>query len=186
MFLPGFFLDKERSNWLVVVEGGNSSRNCGKLGIDWQSLEPGYLLFITHTGRGQTWERSINRSPSIVRYSVEFITWSTPHLQSRKHTIKMSPITSILILVLATCALTSALPQVFTRQEASFAEPNFGCQCNSYIFRDENGQVQGNCRSTRNGAQWCFVNPGSSCQDTGPSPFGRPWSYEACATPSRG
>ena len=98
----------------------------------------------------------------------------------------MSPITSILILVLATCALTSALPQVFLRQEASFAEPNFGCQCNSYIFRDENGQVQGNCRSTRNGAQWCFVNPGSSCQDTGPSPFGRPWSYEACATPSRG
>merc|ERR1711913_60210 len=84
------------------------------------------------------------------------------------------------------CPLTSALPQVFLRQEASFAEPNFGCQCNSYIFRDENGQVHGNCRSTRNGAQWCFVNPGSSCQDTGPSPFGRPWSYEACATPSRG
>ena len=184
MFLPGFFLDKERSNWLVVVEG-NSSRNCGKLGIDWQSPEPGYSLFITHTGRGQTWERSINRSPSIVRYSVEFITWSTPHLQSRKHAIKMSPITSIMILVLATCSLTSALPQTIA---ASAARPNFGCQCNSYIYRDDNGQVQGNCRSTRNGAQWCFVNPGSSCQDVRgpPGPGGRLWSYEACATPSFG
>ena len=100
----------------------------------------------------------------------------------------MSPITSILILVLATFALTSALPQrrpVF-EAAASADRPNFGCQCNSYIFRDENDQVQGNCRSTRNGAQWCFVNPGSSCQDTGPSPFGRPWSYEACATPAFG
>merc|ERR1712045_327484 len=100
------------------------------------------------------------------------------HLTSNQETIKMSPITSILILVLATCALTSALPQF----AASAAGPNFGCQCNSYIFRDQNGEVQGNCRSTRNGAQWCFVNPGSSCQDIGPSPFGSPWSYEACAT----
>merc|ERR1712045_203235 len=110
---------------------------------------------------------------------------STPHLQSRKHTIKMSPITSILILVLATCALTSALPQ-FARRAPAPGGPDFGCQCNSYIFRDENGEVQGNCRSTRNGAQWCFVNPGSTCQDTGPSPFGRPRSYEACATPAFG
>ena len=190
MFLPGFFLDKERSNWLVVVEGGNSSRNCGKLGIDWQSLEPGYLLFITHTGRGQTWERSINRSPSIVRYSVEFITWSTPHLQSRKHTIKMSPITSILILVLASCALTSALPQ---RARAP-APPNFGCQCNSYtILKD--GKVEGNCRSTSNGAQWCYVDRRNTCSDTRPSfpgynpsnvISGARWSYEACATPAFG
>ena len=186
MFLPGFFLDKERSNWLVVVEGGNSSRNCGKLGIDWQSLEPGYLLFITHTGRGQTWERSINRSPSIVRYSVEFIPWSTPHLQSRKHTIKMSPITSILILVLATCALSSALPQIVERQAAS--GPNYGCQCTSYTWRDAAGLIHGNCQSSEDrdgGAVWCYVEFGSTCQDLQPSSrFNGEWSYEACATPA--
>merc|ERR1712045_835486 len=114
------------------------------------------------------------------------------HLQSRKKTIKMSPITSILILVLATCALTSALPQREFKQSA--AVPNFGCQCNSYtILKD--GKVQGNCRSTSNGAQWCYVDRGNTCVDSRPSfrgynpsnvPSGALWSYEACATPAFG
>merc|ERR1711999_36161 len=66
---------------------------------------------------------------------------------------------------------------------------NCGCQCSSLTFRDSAGQVQGNCNTVDStGAQWCYVDSYSTCQDLVPSkrfPH-NPWSYEACATPALG
>merc|ERR1719167_1628531 len=64
-----------------------------------------------------------------------------------------------------------------------------GCQCSSLTFRDSSGVVQGNCKTVDStGAQWCYVDSYSTCQDLVPSqrfPH-NPWSYEACATPALG
>merc|ERR1712079_208925 len=66
---------------------------------------------------------------------------------------------------------------------------NCGCQCSSLTFRDSSGVVQGNCNTVDStGAQWCYVESYSTCQDLVPSqrfPH-NPWSYEACATPALG
>merc|ERR1712014_113535 len=66
---------------------------------------------------------------------------------------------------------------------------NCGCQCSSLTFRDSSGVVQGNCKTVDStGAQWCYVDSYSTCQDLVPSqrfPH-NPWSYEACATPALG
>merc|ERR1712186_262141 len=66
---------------------------------------------------------------------------------------------------------------------------NCGCQCSSLTFRDTEGVVQGNCNTVDStGAQWCYVESYSTCQDLVPSqrfPH-NPWSYEACATPALG
>merc|ERR1712106_84557 len=63
---------------------------------------------------------------------------------------------------------------------------NCECQCTNLIYKDENGKVHGNCRSSDDtGAQWCYVEAGSTCQDiqTTTTVQDEPWSYEACATP---
>jgi len=65
------------------------------------------------------------------------------------------------------------------------------CQCKRLSFRDQYGRVHGNCKSTHNGAQWCYVenNIGygySTCTDQRESArFTREaWSYHACTTPA--
>merc|ERR1712112_601393 len=56
-------------------------------------------------------------------------------------------------------------------------------------FRDKYNRVQGNCKTADNtGAQWCYTEYGSTCEDQQRSTrFGRQgktWSYQACSTPS--
>merc|ERR1711992_114326 len=62
------------------------------------------------------------------------------------------------------------------------------CRCNSYTWVNNNGQIQGNCQSTRNRGRWCYVNRGNSCRDIqldrnrrDSRGRRRQWSYEACA-----
>merc|ERR1712241_665365 len=62
------------------------------------------------------------------------------------------------------------------------------CRCNSYTWVNNNGQIQGNCQSTRNRGRWCYVNRGNSCRDIqldnnrrDGQGRRRQWSYEACA-----
>ncbi|CAB4054681.1 unnamed protein product [Lepeophtheirus salmonis] len=78
-------------------------------------------------------------------------------------------------------------------QEAAAAAPAPGgddcnCQCISLQFRDSRGRTYGNCRSTTNGAQWCYVKYDgfSPCPDLRVSQRfrGRYWSNHACATPA--
>merc|ERR1711999_4013 len=86
-------------------------------------------------------------------------------------------------LVLATNSLS------VEKTKAASPLTNCGCQCSSLTFRDSAGQVQGNCNTVDStGAQWCYVDSYSTCQDLVPSkrfPH-NPWSYEACATPALG
>merc|ERR1712198_567543 len=79
-----------------------------------------------------------------------------------------------------------------TNPKAASPYTNCGCQCSSFTFRDKSGRVQGNCKSTdHTGAQWCYVDTSvpSTCQDLSYTSVrfpGKPWSYEACATPACG
>merc|ERR1711915_831288 len=76
-----------------------------------------------------------------------------------------------------------------TNPKAASPYTNCGCQCSSLTFRDKSGRVQGNCKSAdHTGAQWCYVDTSvpSTCQDLSYTSVrfpGKPWSYEACATP---
>ncbi|XP_040579544.1 uncharacterized protein [Lepeophtheirus salmonis] len=78
-------------------------------------------------------------------------------------------------------------------QQAPAAAPAPGgedcnCQCMSLKFRDSRGTTYGNCESTINGAQWCYVKYDrfSPCPDLQSSRRfnGRYWSNHACATPA--
>merc|ERR1712038_256168 len=79
-----------------------------------------------------------------------------------------------------------------TNPKAASPYTNCGCQCSSLTFRDKSGRVQGNCKSAdHTGAQWCHVDTSvpSTCQDLSYTSVrfpGKPWSYEACATPACG
>merc|ERR1712038_703278 len=79
-----------------------------------------------------------------------------------------------------------------TNPKAASPYTNCGCQCSSLTFRDKSGRVQGNCKSAdHTGAQWCYVDNSvpSTCQDLSYTSVrfpGKPWSYEACATPACG
>merc|ERR1712165_523016 len=79
-----------------------------------------------------------------------------------------------------------------TNPKAASPYTNCGCQCSSLTFRDKSGRVQGNCKSAdHTGAQWCYVGTSvpSTCQDLSYTSVrfpGKPWSYEACATPACG
>merc|ERR1719493_527421 len=64
-----------------------------------------------------------------------------------------------------------------------------GCQCSDLVWEDKYGTVHGNCRSAdHTKAKWCYVKEGSTCSDLVPSARHprNPWSYQACATPTRG
>merc|ERR1712038_1117587 len=79
-----------------------------------------------------------------------------------------------------------------TNPKAASPYTNCACQCSSLTFRDKRGRVQGNCKSAdHTGAQWCYVDTSvpSTCQDLSYTSVrfpGKPWSYEACATPACG
>merc|ERR1712115_550403 len=76
-----------------------------------------------------------------------------------------------------------------TNTKAASFKVNCGCQCSDLTFRDKFNRVQGNCKTADNtGAQWCYTEYGSTCEDQQRSTrFGRQgktWSYQACSTPS--
>merc|ERR1712189_73585 len=86
---------------------------------------------------------------------------------------------------------TLGLARPSSRNEAShfdFLHSCCCCQCSSYTYR-QNGIVHGNCKSQREGLEWCFVHPYyNNCEDNVPyhsGPFkGRSWSWQACGTPA--
>merc|ERR1712115_698406 len=91
------------------------------------------------------------------------------------------------ILIILLIAHTSTA-QTTNTKAASF-KVNCGCQCSDLTFRDKYNRVQGNCKTADNtGAQWCYTEYGSTCEDQQRSTrFGRQgktWSYQACSTPS--
>merc|ERR1719295_973653 len=87
------------------------------------------------------------------------------------------------------CLVLNANSLSVEKTKAASPLTNCGCQCSSLTFRDTEGVVQGNCNTVDStGAQWCYVESYSTCQDLVPSqrfPH-NPWSYEACATPAIG
>merc|ERR1711915_567628 len=98
-------------------------------------------------------------------------------------------------IILISCLLvipSISLETEKTNPKAASPYTNCGCQCSSLTFRDKNGRVQGNCKSAdHTGAQWCYVDTSvpSTCQDLSYTSVrfpGKPWSYEACATPACG
>merc|ERR1712228_888068 len=98
-------------------------------------------------------------------------------------------------IVLISCLLvipSIGLETEKTNPKAASPYTNCGCQCSSLTFRDKRGRVQGNCKSAdHTGAQWCYVDTSvpSTCQDLSYTSVrfpGKPWSYEACATPACG
>merc|ERR1712014_355438 len=98
-------------------------------------------------------------------------------------------------IVLISCLLVIpciSLETEKTNPKAASPYTNCGCQCSSLTFRDKSGRVQGNCKSAdHTGAQWCYVDTSvpSTCQDLSYTSVrfpGKPWSYEACATPACG
>ena len=98
-------------------------------------------------------------------------------------------------IILISCLLvipSISLETEKTNPKAASPYTNCGCQCSSLTFRDKSGRVQGNCKSAdHTGAQWCYVDTSvpSTCQDLSYTSVrfpGKPWSYEACATPACG
>merc|ERR1711915_116651 len=109
------------------------------------------------------------------------------------------PNMKVFLAVLSLAALGQAFPQndeeedsrpagvAFAAAAAANGGDNCYCQCSSFTYRNNRGQVHGNCKSSFNGAQWCYIdNRWPECQDTANSNRfrGRTWSYEACATPA--
>merc|ERR1712215_325730 len=92
------------------------------------------------------------------------------------------------LLLLATCIECLKTPNT----KAASPYTNCGCQCSNLTFKDKYGATHGNCHSAdQTGAVWCYVDPNqaSSCQDLAYTSVrfpGKPWSYEACATPACG
>merc|ERR1712200_154172 len=55
----------------------------------------------------------------------------------------------------------------FAAAAAANGGDNCYCQCSSFTYRNNRGQVHGNCKSSFNGAQWCYIdNRWPECQDT--------------------
>merc|ERR1712177_202881 len=91
----------------------------------------------------------------------------------------------ILVSILSSSAVMARTPNT----KAASTRVNCGCQCSSLTFRDKYNRIQGNCKTSDNtGAQWCYTEPGSTCEDlkrsTRYGSQGRTWSYQACSTPS--
>merc|ERR1712115_666381 len=91
----------------------------------------------------------------------------------------------ILVSILSSSAVMARTPNT----KAASTRVNCGCQCSSLTFRDKYNRIQGNCKTSDNtGAQWCYTEPGSTCEDLQRSTRfgaqGSTWSYQACSTPS--
>merc|ERR1711914_10854 len=89
------------------------------------------------------------------------------------------------ILIIAASAFPKDEP-IDTRSAAGYE--NCYCHCSNYVYKDNNGITQGNCKSSDDVAQWCFVDPlFSDCSDlVKHEKLDKFWSYEACATPDLG
>merc|ERR1711973_323269 len=77
-----------------------------------------------------------------------------------------------------------------TNNKAASFRVNCNCQCSDLTFRDKFNRIQGNCKTADNtGAQWCYTEYGSTCEDQQRSTRfghqGKTWSYQACSTPPR-
>merc|ERR1712098_525589 len=77
-----------------------------------------------------------------------------------------------------------------TNNKAASFRVNCNCQCSDLTFRDKFNRIQGNCKTADNtGAQWCYTEYGSTCEDQQRSQRfghqGKTWSYQACSTPPR-
>merc|ERR1711955_167334 len=112
---------------------------------------------------------------------------TTYSLVHSNHTVNYSVATMQGLLTILLIAHTSTA-QTTNTKAASF-RVNCGCQCSDLTFRDKYNRVQGNCKTADNtGAQWCYTEYGSTCEDQQRSTrFGRQgktWSYQACSTPS--
>merc|ERR1711955_164999 len=112
---------------------------------------------------------------------------TTYSLVHSNHTVNYRVATMQGILTILLIAHTSTA-QTTNTKAASF-RVNCGCQCSDLTFRDKYNRVQGNCKTADNtGAQWCYTEYGSTCEDQQRSTrFGRQgktWSYQACSTPS--
>merc|ERR1712121_101274 len=91
--------------------------------------------------------------------------------------------------ILAILFIAHTVTAQTTNTKAASYRVNCGCQCSDLTFRDKYNRVQGNCKTADNtGAQWCYTEYGSTCEDQQRSTrFGRQgktWSYQACSTPS--
>merc|ERR1712115_421722 len=94
-----------------------------------------------------------------------------------------------MLLLLVTILSSTAVMALTPNTKAASTRVNCGCQCSSLTFRDKYNRIQGNCKTSDNtGAQWCYTEPGSTCEDLQRSirfgAQGRTWSYQACSTPS--
>merc|ERR1712117_48952 len=61
------------------------------------------------------------------------------------------------------------------------------CQCSTQTYIDSSNTVNGNCRSFKNGKQWCYIKGAalSYCPDVMTEPVSQlPYSFHACATPA--
>merc|ERR1711915_868788 len=109
------------------------------------------------------------------------------------------PNMKVFLAVLSLAALGQAFPQNDEEVDLRAAAPAFAaaaaanggdncyCQCSSFTYRNSYGKLHGNCKSSWNGAQWCYIDERyNDCQDiANSSKFGgKRWSYEACATPA--
>merc|ERR1712121_291853 len=91
--------------------------------------------------------------------------------------------------ILAILFIAHTVTAQTTNTKAASYRVNCGCQCSDLTFRDKYNRVQGNCKTADNtGAQWCYTEYGSTCEDQQRSTrFGRQgktWRYQACSTPS--
>merc|ERR1711955_148653 len=112
---------------------------------------------------------------------------TTYSLVHSNHTVNYRVATMQGILTILLMAHTSTAQSINTKAPSS--RVNCGCQCSDLTFRDKYNRIQGNCKTTDNtGAQWCYTEYGSTCEDQQRSTrFGRQgktWSYQACSTPS--
>merc|ERR1712177_76702 len=94
-----------------------------------------------------------------------------------------------MLLLLVTILPFTPVRGLTTNTKAASTRVNCGCQCSSLTFRDKYNRIQGNCKTSDNtGAQWCYTEHGSTCEDLQRSirfgAQGRTWSYQACSTPS--
>jgi len=106
----------------------------------------------------------------------------------------------VFVVVLSLVALALAAPQNDDEVDLRAAAPSFAaaaaanggdncnCQCSSFTYKNSYGTVHGNCKTSHNNAQWCYIDERyNECQDIAESNKFRNkrWSYEACATPAR-
>merc|ERR1711915_57714 len=105
------------------------------------------------------------------------------HFLVHRHNL-LHKIMKIFFLFLCLGTVTLA---VKVNNKAASRDLGCNCQCSNTVLKDKYGKVNGNCKSTDKGGQWCYVDPRyAQCNDLVKSKrFNQFWSYQACATPER-